>query len=83
MENVANETKPDGAASGLSDVFGFAPDWVDFRNGFNSGVDEAIDEVKQLCRDFCAINGSVFIGDVLASLDVLKERTMKHNESGK
>lgn len=79
MKNAQAENNAAGGASELTDVLGFHPDWVDFRNGFNCGVDEAIDEVKQLCRDYCARNGSVFIGDVLANLDAIKERTMKPN----
>lgn len=46
-------------------------------NDFNNGVDEAIDEVKQLCQDYSARNGSVFIGDVMATLDSLKDRILK------
>lgn len=80
MKNAQAENNAAGGASELADVLDFHPDWVDFRNGFNCGVDEAIDEVKQLCRDYCARNGSVFIGDVLANLDAIKERTMKPNE---
>lgn len=79
MDNQQDENEAADGQSRLTDGLGFAPDWVDFRNGFNCGVDEAIEEVKQLCRDFCARNGSVFIGDVLATLDAVKERTMKPN----
>ena len=52
----------------------FKPDWANYRQGYADGVSEALDEVSQLCKDYCALNGSVFIKDVLNTLSVIKER---------
>jgi hypothetical protein len=57
----------------------FQPDWVDFRNGFNSGVEEAFSEVAQLCKDYCSMNGNVYIRDVLNTLEPMKGRLLKPN----
>jgi hypothetical protein len=60
----------------------FQPDWVDFRNGFNSGVEEAFSEVAQLCKDYCSMNGNVYIRDVLNTLEPMKERLLKPDRKG-
>jgi len=51
----------------------FLPDWANYRVGYKTGVDEAIHEVSQLCIDYSAMNGSVYIKDVLSALESLKE----------
>lgn len=74
-----DESKADVGQSALNVELGgkFTPDWANYREGYEDGVNEAIDEVSRLCQDYCALNGSVFIKDVLNTLSVLKIQMTK------
>ena len=59
----------------------FYPDFLNYRQGFNDGIEEIRYELKQLCKDFSDLQNRPYMGDVHAQVDAICERALLQSAS--
>lgn len=54
----------------------FYPDFLNYRQGFNDGIEEIRYELKQLCKDFSDLQNRPYMGDVHTQVDAICDRAL-------